>query len=255
MSTSFSFLLILALSLAVSHGTPIVSRWHYGHYGNSRKMETCTSNETATYNVTIHNLMTADRFPSSNLPETGLLLSPPSFATHSNRVSILTARGYASPAIEAIAETGNNSLLISALTELNNTEGGGVRSLAAATGPVPASESVSLQLTVDCNHSFVSGVAMIAPSPDWIVQFANMNLMRRHRHWTGATSMQFVESVKYGLTAYDAGTDDGAELTDPSDPSLDMPTEPKINIAPLVEDETDRFGGKVVAIISIRRIM
>lgn len=247
---TISSFLVLALYVAVSHGSPVVSRWNNG---NNRLVSVCPSDITATYNVTIYNLLTPSRFPNANLPESGLVLSPPALAAHSSRVSILTVRGYASPAIEAIAENGDNSLLVSALTALNNTEGGGVRSLAAATGPVPAGGSVSLQVTADCNNSILSGVAMIAPSPDWIIQFSNINLLRKIRTWRGV-SEQFV-SVQTSLQAYDSGTDSGADLTDPADTTLDVPTEPKLNIAPLVEDDTDRFGGKRVSFVTIRRIM
>ena len=51
-----------------------------------------------------------------------------------------------------------------------------------------------------------------------------------------------------------AGVDDGREFTDPSDASLDIPTEPTLNIAPLVEDETDRFDGKYVGYYEIKLI-
>lgn len=56
------------------------------------------------------------------------------------------------------------------------------------------------------------------------------------------------------LIAYDAGVDDGRDFTPPLDTSLDEPTAPQKNIAPLVEDETDRFEGRIVGKYVIQKI-
>lgn len=107
-------------------------------------------------------------------------------------------------------------------------------------------DSVTVTVDVDCSHQYISGIAMIAPSPDWIVQLSNVNLFGRrgfkYRH--------------YGrLIAYDAGTDDGKDFTNPGDSSLDLPTVPQKNIVPLVEDDTDPFEGRVVGKYMIKKIM
>lgn len=88
---------------------------------------------------------------------------------------------------------------------------------------------------------------MIAPSPDWIVQINNRNMVDD----TGA----FVKMMSGNLIAYDTGVDDGREFTSPVDASLDMPSEPSKNIAPLVEDETDRFEGRNVGRFYVVRTM
>lgn len=60
---------------------------------------------------------------------------------------------------------------------------------------------------------------------------------------------------RYGyMLAYDAGTDNGKEFTDPADASLDLPTVPQKNIAPLVEDDTDQFDGRIVGRFTIKKM-
>eukprot|EP00177_Eucheuma_denticulatum_P002055 GFKZ01003676.1.p2 GENE.GFKZ01003676.1~~GFKZ01003676.1.p2 ORF type:complete len:128 (-),score=20.50 GFKZ01003676.1:382-708(-) len=107
--------------------------------------------------------------------------------------------------------------------------------------------SKTLELNVDCDHSFVTVLGMIAPSPDWIVQINNRNLYDENKG-------RYVRRVAGKLIAYDAGVDDGREFTPPMDLSLDLPTTPRQNIAPLVEDETDRLEGRVVGRFEIRKL-
>jgi hypothetical protein len=113
-----------------------------------------------------------------------------------------------------------------------------VKTVAAATGPTKPGGMTELTFEVDCQHPFITALGMIAPSPDWIVTVPNKSVLNNNG--------RFVRSLSGDLIAYDAGTDSGREFTNPADESLDMPTEPKINIAPLVEDETDRFSGRSV---------
>lgn len=194
----------------------------------------------ARYNVTFKNLMTPGRFGSS-VPSDGFLLSPLTAAGHSNRVSILSVRGYASKAIEVIAETGDNSMLKRNLRKLR-ADRQGVKNLDAGSGPVMAGKYATVTVNVDCDHPFISAIAMIAPSPDWIVQISNMNMFSRR---DGG-----FKRYSYGrLMAYDAGTDDGTEFSSP-----DSDTVPQKNIAPLVEDVTDPFEGRAVGKYIIKRI-
>lgn len=108
-------------------------------------------------------------------------------------------------------------------------------------------KSLSVRLTVDCQNPFVTVIGMIAPSPDWIVQINNRNLY-------DAETGEFVNLMRGTLIAYDSGVDDGREFTPPLDLSLDLPTVPQKNIAPLVEDDTDRFDGRDVGRWFIKRI-
>lgn len=203
---------------------------------------TCTG--TATYRITFFNFLSR-RFFGKLIPSAGLVFSPLTAVTHSNRISLLTVRGFASPEIEAIAETGDNAPLIRTARMLRRQRRG-VKTIAAATGPTMPGNRTTLQVMVDCEHPFVTVVSMIAPSPDWIVQISNYRLV--------SMSGAFVRQDFGHLIAYDGGTDSGRNFTDPADLSLDMPTEPPLNIAPLVEDETDRFRGRFVGRFFVQRV-
>ena len=202
---------------------------------------------SAKYGVIFKNLLTNDSFGDlPGFPSTGLVFSPLAGVSHSNRQSFFTIRGFASKAVEQIAETGNNSEFIS-LAETLRKEGQGVLSIVDVGAPTQPGEATSLILKVDCEHPFLTVLGMIAPSPDWIVQINNRNTFDES---TG----KFVNSTSGNLIAYDAGVDDGREFTPPLALDLDLPTVPQKNIAPLVEDETDRFDGRVVGKWIIKKI-
>lgn len=198
----------------------------------------------ASYNVTFFNHLTHSKFPHI-LPSTGLVFSPMVAAAHSNRFSILTVRGYASKQVQAIAETGDNSQLIRVLRSTRR-EKNGVRSYASSATPTMPGNHTTVRLRVNCRHPLVTALAMISPSPDWFVQISNVNLYSRR-------ARKFISGKSGNLIAYDAGTDDGQEFTPPSDTSLDIRAKPRKNIAPLIEDETDRFHGRVVGKFIIKR--
>lgn len=122
-----------------------------------------------------------------------------------------------------------------------------VRSVVDAGAPTLPGKSTTLKLHVTCEHPSLTVIGMIAPSPDWIVQINNLITF-------DVSTRKFINEASGNLIAYDSGVDDGREFTDPSDLSLDLPTHPQKNIAPLVEDDTDRFEGRVVGRYSVKRI-
>lgn len=197
----------------------------------------------ALYQVTFENLLTPENF-GSLIPESGLVYSPLAGASHSNRISFFTIRGFASPQVEQIAETGQNGRFVQLAQRMKYSRGG-VLHVSAANGPTMPGTNTSLYFFVDCAHPHITMLGMIAPSPDWIVQLNNRPMIR---------DGEFISGENGTLIAYDTGTDDGREFTSPVDASLDMPTEPQKNIAPLVEDETDRFEGRIIGKFYIARI-
>lgn len=202
----------------------------------------CTG--SANYRITFFNFLNRRNF-GSLIPRTGLVFSPLAAVSHSNRISLLTVRGFASPQVQAIAELGDNEPLLNLARRLRR-EGLGVKSVAAAMGPTMPGGNTSLEVMVDCENPFVTVIGMIAPSPDWIVQISNFDLV--------SNAKTFLHGSFGYLIAYDGGTDSGRNFTDPADTSLDIPTDPPLNIAPLVEDDTDRFEGRFVGRYVIRRI-
>lgn len=181
----------------------------------------------------------------SKIPETGLNFSPLAAVSHSNRQSFLTVRGFASPQVEQIAETGMNGRFLALAENLKGAEQG-VRDVAGGMGAGPGMNQ-TVELTVNCENPFITALSMIAPSPDWIVQVNNMNTLDMNG--------EFRQRLGGNLIAYDAGTDDGGDFTAASDASFDMPSEPQKNIAPLFEDETDPFDGRMVGTYVFVRIM
>ena len=183
--------------------------------------------------------------PNPARPAYGLLVfSPPTFLSHSNRVSILTSRGFASPEIETVAETGDNGPLVALANKLRAR--GHAKTVMGLSAPIMPAGKVSVMLRVDCINPFISFISMIAPSPDWIVFIDNMSTLNRHG--------RFINHASGRLIAYDAGVDSGGDFTPPGDASLDIPTVPPKNIAPLVEDSTDVFRRKQVGFYRITRI-
>lgn len=234
MASRFLSALLLATALVATVSATAVS---------ASAFPTCRG--SAKYKVTFLNNLTPENF-GSLIPFTGLVYSPLAGFSHSNRQSFFTVRGFANKRVEQVAETGINTKIIRFGRRLRN-QGRGVLSVVDAGKPTMPGKATTLILRVDCQHPFVTVLGMIAPSPDWIVQINNRNLFDTARG-------RFVERASGDLIAYDTGVDDGREFTAPLDLSLDLPTEPRKNIAPLVEDETDRFEGRVVGRYFIQRI-
>ncbi len=202
------------------------------------RMKRCSG--SAKYRVTFFNALTRRNPAFARIvPENGLVYSPITAVTHSSRVSLLTVRGFATPAVQQVCETGSNADLMAMARAT-----GKVKSVVSG-GPVMAGMKNSVEVMVDCDNPYLTALSMIAPSPDWVVQISNMPLMKHGK---------FIKK-RYGqLIAYDCGTDSGRDFTDPQDTSLDIPTEPALNIAPLREDETDRFGRRAVGYYKIERM-
>lgn len=186
----------------------------------------------ATYELSVRNVWTTERFGS--VPE-GSVLSPLTAVSHTRRFSPFVLYGYATKGVEAIAERGDNSVM---LEELRSAAAKPfVKTIAAADGPVKQGETFSVRLEVDCETSRVSFISMVAPSPDWIVAKANMDLFE-----DGA----FVPRRMGVLRVYDAGTDSGETVS-----AEDEDTKPRENIAPLMGEP---FRGRHAAWYVIRKV-
>lgn len=180
--------------------------------------------EKATYRLRVRNMWEEPMF--ENVPE-GAVFSPVTALSHSRRFSAFTLFGYATSGVQMIAELGDNSAF---LEELKSADAAlFVRSVAVGEGPISGGGEEDLMLEVDCMHSIASFIAMVAPSPDWIVAVGSLDLMK---------DGEFVEQVGGGLRVYDAGTDSGKTLT-----AEDEETSPKENIAPL---KGEPFNGRIV---------
>ena len=136
-----------------------------------------------------------------NATPAGAHFSPLIGATHNDQVTFWQVGMTATPGIEQMAETGGRSTLqneINAAISAGNAEtvilGGGISS--------PNSTSTSFNISED--FSLVTLVTMIAPSPDWFVGVAGVNL-RADDAW--------IRNLTIDLLPYDAGTDSGVAFT------------------------------------------
>lgn len=158
------------------------------------------SSGSATYEVTFNSIWSATTHPGA-FPG-GAHWSPLIGGTHSDAVTFWEPAGIATSGFETMAETGSPvpfrdevNAAIGAGTGLDLIEGSGIGT--------PA--STSEVFTVTTEHSFVTLVTMIAPSPDWFVGVHGLELLDAQG--------RFVDQIVVPLLAYDAGTDNGVNFT------------------------------------------
>jgi len=148
--------------------------------------------------------------------------------THSARVAFWTPGALASAGIEMMAERGRTSPLdaeveaaIAEGTAFSLIEGGGI---ALSPG------SVATEFDIGRDHSLVTLVSMVAPSPDWFVGVSGLALIENG---------QWLAEKTVTLYPWDAGTDDGATYA-----SKDRDTRPPRPIA-LLDGPPVAEGGEV----------
>jgi len=122
--------------------------------------------------------------------------------THDESVNLWQAGQKASDGIKSMAETGSkiplDTEIVVAIADGNadvEISGGGI-------GTSPGSVSLTFHISQD--HSLVSVVSMIAPSPDWFVGTESLDLF---------ANGVWQEKVVVDLYPYDAGTDSGMSYT------------------------------------------
>lgn len=160
--------------------------------------------EPATYEVIFESTWSAVTHPEAFPPNphfSGLI-----GATHNDQVIFWHSGGTASDGIESMAETGRKDALI-ALVETAMTRGR-IGALLSGDGIRLSPGVVRLTFEMTAEHPQVTLVSMLAPSPDWFVGVAGLNLLE-----DGA----WVEEETIELYAYDAGTDSGSSYTAPDE--------------------------------------
>jgi len=132
-----------------------------------------------------------------------------------------------SPGIEEMAETGATKILINEIQNIIESNSAHAQTKGSVFNS-PGSDSSMLELTQD--HSNVTFVSMLAPSPDWFVG-NTINLFKNGK---------WVESTSLDLITYDAGGDSGERLTSP-----DQDTNPKEPIT-IFNDNLQHLGSIVL---------
>lgn len=186
----------------------------------------------ATYTATWDLTWSAATHPG-NFPG-GAHMSPPIGATHAEGFHFWQPGGIATNGIESMAETGSTSALTN---EINAAIGAGDARERLRIGgfDVPAVRTMTFDVTKE--HSAVTLVTMVAPSPDWFVGCDAVPLLQNG---------VWVDSVTIPLVIWDSGTDSGTNFT-----SGNQNTNPQDPIAL----ETNQFanGGPALGTLTFTR--
>jgi len=132
---------------------------------------------------------------------------------HNDQVIFWQSGALASQGIEDMAELGSKSQLTN---EVNTAIGDGTAGVVLSGGDIPTSPGmVSLSFTAQQAYPLLTLVSMLAPSPDWFVGVASLELM---------SAGEWRRQIVVPLYVWDAGTDSGPTFTasdddtNPADP-------------------------------------
>ncbi|MFW0870988.1 MAG: spondin domain-containing protein [Patescibacteria group bacterium] len=171
--------------------------------------------EETAYEVTLSTEWTPDNHGEYFL-STAHFSSPVVWVGKDNPVFSLQAP--ASPGIEEMAEEGRTRTLkkeLEALLELGEIQSFNIYER------VETPDTFSFEVKVDRDHSVISLVSMIAPSPDWFVALEGLDMLKE-----GSWRKQ----VEIPLLVLDAGTEDGSDFR-----LLNTDTNPRGVISTLVD--------------------
>ena len=193
---------------------------------------------SAVYDVTFDSTWSSSTHPGA-FPG-GAHYSPLIGAVHGAGVSFWEPGGIASPGIEQMAETGGTSSLRS---EIDAAIAGGT-AMTRLQGPgLGAAGNHTMMITATPEHSEVTLVTMIAPSPDWFVGIDGQSLLENGL---------WVDQITVPLVAWDAGTDSGTNFTssnqntNPQDPIALVTGVPAFVSTPLGTLTLTRRHGTIV---------
>ncbi len=152
--------------------------------------------------------------------------SPVAGMTHNASTQLFEEGTIASPGIVEISQSGSRQPLdaeIAALIDAGYAE----TYIESGTRVRPSPDTISTTFEVSTSHPYLSLTSMIAPSPDWIVGFNNLNLVENG---------QFIESRIVQFVPYDTGSDSGESFA--SDNQDTQPRQPifEITDGPLAHD-------------------
>ena len=185
---------------------------------NHTMNQTAQQNNYVTYHITFHALWSKETHKDW-IPKNPHF-SPPVFWTHKNPRVVFAVSEVATDGIKDMAETGSTRKLVKELEALQ--ESGVVKTFVAEKGAKDSPHTRSFNIKIEEDFPYLSGVTMIAPSPDWFVSIQNLSLIGGI---DGEGNVTWKENVTRPVTLYDAGTDSGKEFT-----SKDQETIPRAPI-------------------------
>lgn len=139
--------------------------------------------------------------------------SPLIGGNHDDQTVFWQMGSLASPGIQEVAETGATGTFTA---EVNDAIDAGGAEAVISGGAVGLSPGMAqAQFEVSLEHSRITVVTMIAPSPDWFVGVNGLDLFAQGG-WRSSTIVD--------LLPYDAGTDSGASFNSPDQPTVPAET-------------------------------
>ena len=172
--------------------------------------ETVEAEQTAVYMIEYSVPWSASTHPDT-LPS-GSHVSPIVVVSHMDENELFASGTAATDGIEIMAETGATKVLAGEISDNSSI----LSSVIGTRIDTPGSNTLKLEL--DQNHSLLSAVSMLAPSPDWFVAINSVELFK---------DGQWLEEIELTMKPYDAGTDSGATFT-----AADSDTSPAETIGP-----------------------
>lgn len=213
-ASAFQLVIVIAglCQVPVALSTTLTSRmlqqnFNYEEIEAETMLSSTAKNQPVTFTATFTNLWTEARHPFG-FPSSNGHWSPMVFASHSDAYSMWCEDCIATDGVEFIAETGGTSTLINEISVEQRKNNVLDQKTASGSGiPVDFEEESSTngRLCVDEDHSLVSAISMIAPSPDWISGLYNLRLFRENSNGDDMWYSKF----KVNVYAWDAGTEEG----------------------------------------------
>jgi hypothetical protein len=166
----------------------------------SSKEALVTCQGSANYNVTFDSTWSRsthpDNFPSN--PHLSRLIG----AVHNDSIRFWQEGQLASPGIKDVAELGGNRKFKQEIEQAIMQ--GKAKSLINAPDIKRSPDRINVEINLDRDHSKVTLLSMIAPSPDWFVGVSGLDLCE---------DGSWLMSKKIALGVYDSGTDSGKTYT------------------------------------------
>ena len=178
--------------------------------GTADLRQTSETGQTAIYMIEYNVPWSISTHPETLPP--GPHVSPIVVVAHTNENDLFTAGTVATDGIEIMAETGATKVLVDEMSDNSSI----LNSVIGTRIDVPGSNTLKLEF--DQDHSLISAVSMLAPSPDWFVAIDNVELFKNG---------QWLEKIELTMEPYDAGTDSGTTFT-----AGDFDTSPAQTIGP-----------------------
>ncbi|XP_059485036.1 spondin-2 [Neocloeon triangulifer] len=164
---------------------------------------TCSGDKLTIYKVVVSTFWTRDTFPK-HYPD----WRPPAQwsktigRTHDSSFSLFELGKKASPGVRMFAETGRSELL-----DAQSQGARGVYDEFAAPPITKGAGTVEAKFFLDGNHSKVSLMTRIVPSPDWFIGVDSFDL---------CNDGKWIDTLTLELDPIDAGTDNGFTFTAPN---------------------------------------